>query len=109
VVSTPQDVALLDARRAIDMFGKLKTPVLGLIENMSTYVCPNCGHEAHIFGHGGVAAEAERIGVPFLAEIPLSLDVRLAGDAGTPVALGEGPVAEAYARLAHRLVAGGMA
>jgi ATP-binding protein involved in chromosome partitioning len=109
VVSTPQDVALLDARRAIDMFGKLKTPVLGLIENMSTYVCPNCGHEAHIFGHGGVAAEAERIGVPFLAEIPLSLDVRLAGDAGTPVALGEGPVSEAYARLAHRLVAGGMA
>jgi ATP-binding protein involved in chromosome partitioning len=109
VVSTPQDVALLDARRAIDMFGKLKTPVLGLIENMSTYVCPNCGHEAHIFGHGGVAEEAARIGVPFLGEIPLSLDVRLAGDAGTPVALGDGPIAGAYARLAARLVAGGMA
>ncbi|MFN0114627.1 MAG: P-loop NTPase [Paracoccaceae bacterium] len=109
IVSTPQDVALIDARRAIDMFGKLKTPVLGLIENMSTYICPNCGHEAHIFGHGGVAAEAERIGVPFLGEIPLSLDVRLAGDAGTPVAAGEGAVAEAYARLAARLVAGGMA
>ena len=109
VVSTPQDVALLDARRAIDMFGKLKTPVLGLIENMSTYICPNCGHEAHIFGHGGVAEEAARIGVPFLGEIPLSLEVRLAGDAGTPVAAGEGPIAEAYARLAARLVAGGMA
>ena len=54
IVSTPQDVALLDARRAIDMFGKLKTPIIGLIENMSTYICPNCGHEAHIFGHGGV-------------------------------------------------------
>jgi len=109
VVSTPQDVALLDARRAIDMFGKLKTPVLGLVENMSTYVCPNCGHEAHLFGHGGVAAEAARIGVPFLGEIPLSLDIRLAGDAGTPIAAGDDPVAEAYARLAQRLVAGGMA
>ena len=109
VVSTPQDVALLDARRAIDMFGKLKTPVLGLIENMSAYVCPNCGHEEHLFGHGGVRTEAERLGVPFLGEIPLSIDVRLGGDAGRPVALGEGPVAEAYARLAERLVAGGMA
>jgi ATP-binding protein involved in chromosome partitioning len=109
VVSTPQDVALLDARKALDMFGKLKTPVLGLIENMSTYICPNCGHEAHLFGHGGVAAEARRLDLPFLAEIPLSLDVRLAGDAGTPVAAGEGPAAEAYARLAQRLIAGGMA
>ena len=109
VVSTPQDVALLDARKALDMFQKLKTPVLGLIENMSTYVCPNCGHEAHIFGHGGVAAEAAKLDLPFLGEIPLSLDVRVAGDSGTPIAAGEGPVAEAYARLAHRLVAGGMA
>lgn len=109
IVSTPQDVALMDARRAIDMFGKLKTPVLGLIENMSSYVCPNCGHEEHIFGHGGVRAEAERLGAPFLGEIPLSLDVRLAGDAGTPIAAGEGPVAEAYAAIARRLVAGGMA
>lgn len=109
VVSTPQDVALLDARKALDMFAKLKTPVLGLIENMSTYVCPNCGHEAHLFGHGGVAAEAKRLDLPFLAEIPLSLDVRLAGDAGTPVALGEAPAAAAYARLARRLIDGGMA
>ncbi len=109
VVSTPQDVALLDARKALDMFVKLKVPVLGLIENMSTYICPNCGHEAHIFGHGGVAAEAEKLGLPFLGELPLSLDVRLAGDSGTPIAAGEGPISEAYARLAHRLVAGGMA
>ena len=109
VVSTPQDVALLDARRAINMFGKLNTPVLGLVENMSTYLCPNCGHEAHIFGHGGVAAEARNLGVPFLGEIPLSLDVRLAGDAGTPIAATDGPIAGAYARLAARLVAGGMA
>jgi ATP-binding protein involved in chromosome partitioning len=109
VVSTPQDVALLDARKAISMFGMLKTPVLGLIENMSAYICPNCGHEAHIFGHGGVRAEAERIGVPFLGEIPLSIDVRIAGDAGTPVAAGEGAVSDAYATLARRLVEGGMA
>ena len=72
VVSTPQDVALLDARKALDMFQKLKTPVLGLIENMSTYICPNCGHEAHIFGHGGVAAEAAKLGLPFLGEMPLA-------------------------------------
>lgn len=109
VVSTPQDVALLDARKALDMFVKLKVPVLGLIENMSTYICPNCGHEAHIFGHGGVAAEAAKLDLPFLGEIPLSLDVRMAGDSGTPIAAGEGPISEAYARLAHRLIAGGMA
>jgi ATP-binding protein involved in chromosome partitioning len=109
VVSTPQDVALLDARKALDMFVKLKVPVLGLIENMSTYICPNCGHEAHIFGHGGVAAEAAKLDLPFLGEIPLSLDVRVAGDSGTPIAAGEGPISEAYARLAHRLIAGGMA
>lgn len=108
IVSTPQDVALLDARKAIDMFNTLNTPVLGLIENMSTYVCPNCGHEEHLFGHGGVKAEAQAIGVPFLGELPLSLDVRVAGDAGTPVVLNGGPVADAYALLAKGLIAGGM-
>ncbi|RUS60084.1 MRP family ATP-binding protein [Pseudorhodobacter sp. E13] len=109
VVSTPQDVAMLDARRALDMFAKLKTPVLGLIENMSTYHCPNCGHEAHLFGHGGVATEAAKIGVPFLGELPLELETRIAGDAGTPIALGDGPAAQAYTALARRLIAGGMA
>jgi ATP-binding protein involved in chromosome partitioning len=109
VVSTPQDVALSDARKALNMFQLLKTPVLGLVENMSSYVCPNCGHEAHLFGHGGVAAEAARLGLPFLGEIPLALEVREGGDAGRPVALGEGPVAEAFARLARRLIDGGMA
>ncbi|MCE6960272.1 Mrp/NBP35 family ATP-binding protein [Cereibacter sphaeroides] len=109
VVSTPQDVALLDARKALDMFRKLKTPVLGLIENMSVYVCPNCGHEAHIFGHGGVAREAERLGVPFLGSLPLELAVREAGDAGRPAAVGEGATADAYAALARRLIKGGMA
>ena len=109
VVSTPQDVALLDARKALDMFVKLKTPVLGLIENMSSYICPNCGHEAHIFGHGGVAAEAKKLGLPFLGELPLNIEVRLAGDNGTPIAAGDGPLAEPYMRLAARLIAGGMA
>jgi ATP-binding protein involved in chromosome partitioning len=109
VVSTPQDVALLDARKALNMFEMLKTPVLGLIENMASYVCPNCGHEAHIFGEGGVRAEAERLDLPFLGALPISLETRIAGDAGIPVAAGEGPMAEAYAQLAHRFVAGGMA
>lgn len=109
VVSTPQDVALLDARKALDMFSKLGTPVLGLIENMSTFCCPNCGHETQIFGHGGVRAEAEKLGLPFLGELPLDLAVRLAGDAGTPVAAGDGAISQAYARLAAGLVAGGMA
>ncbi|MEO1796501.1 MAG: Mrp/NBP35 family ATP-binding protein [Pseudomonadota bacterium] len=109
VVSTPQDVALLDARKAIDMFQTLKTPILGLIENMSTFCCPNCGHETQIFGHGGAAAEAERLHLPFLGALPIDLDTRLAGDGGTPVAVGEGPMSDAYAALARRLVQGGMA
>jgi ATP-binding protein involved in chromosome partitioning len=109
VVSTPQDVALLDARKAIDMFMRLKTPVLGIIENMSTYICPNCGHEAHIFGHGGAREEAARLDLPFLGEIPLSIEIRLAGDGGVPVAAGDGPMAAAYADLARHLLAGGVA
>lgn len=108
IVSTPQDVALLDARKAADMFKTLNTPILGLIENMSTYVCPDCGHEVHLFGHGGVKAEADKLGVPFLGEIPLSLDVRVAGDSGTPVVLQDGPVADAYTALAKRMIGGGM-
>ncbi|WP_106744742.1 Mrp/NBP35 family ATP-binding protein [Yoonia maritima] len=109
VVSTPQDVALIDARKAIDMFNTLKTPVLGLIENMSTFHCPNCGHESHIFGHGGVAAEADKMGVPLLGALPIDLDTRLAGDAGAPIAAGDGPMADAYRLLARRFIDGGMA
>lgn len=105
VVSTPQDVALLDARKALRAFETLKTPVIGLIENMSTYICPKCGHEEHIFGEGGVQTEAERLGLPFLGKLPISLDVRLAGDSGTPIAAGDSPVAEAYRRLARGLIA----
>ena len=109
VVSTPQDVALIDARKALDMFNNLNTPVLGLIENMSTFHCPNCGHESHIFGHGGVATEAEKIGVPLLGTLPIDLDTRLAGDSGTPIAAGDGPMADAYRALARRFIEGGMA
>ncbi len=109
VVSTPQDVALIDARKALDMFATLKTPVLGLIENMSMFVCPDCGSQHEIFGQGGVAAEADKMGVPLLGALPIDLETRLAGDGGTPVAAGEGPMADAYARIAEGLVKGGMA
>ena len=109
VVSTPQDVALIDARKALDMFKSLNTPVLGMIENMSTFHCPQCGHESHIFGQGGVAAEAAKIGVPLLGTLPIDLDTRLAGDAGTPIAAGDGPMADAYRVLARRFIDGGMA
>ena len=108
VVSTPQDVALIDARKALDMFKTLNTPVLGMVENMSIYICPECGHEAHLFGHGGVAAEAEAIGAPFLGSLPIDLDTRLAGDAGTPIAAGDSPMAAQYAAIAKRLIDGGM-
>lgn len=104
VVSTPQDVALLDARKALRAFQTLKTPVLGLIENMSTYICPKCGHEEHIFGDGGVRVEAERQGLTFLGELPLSVDIRLASDGGVPVAATDSPAAAAYERIAQRVI-----
>lgn len=104
VVSTPQDVALLDARKALRAFQTLKTPILGLIENMSTFICPKCGHEEHIFGEGGVRAEATKQGLKFLGELPLSVEVRLAGDGGMPVAATDSPVAAAYERMAARLI-----
>ena len=91
------------------MFGKVNVPVLGLIENMAMYVCPECGHHDHIFGQGGVRAHAEARGLPFLGEIPLATDIRLSGDAGTPIAAGEGPLADAYAALAQRLIRDGVA
>ena len=109
IVSTPHDVALLDARKAINMFEKLKTPILGLIENMSFYKCPNCGDEAHIFGHGGVRHEAEKLGVPLLAALPIDLATRLGGDGGAPIATKDGPIAEAYLKLADGLINGGIA
>ncbi|WP_300035098.1 Mrp/NBP35 family ATP-binding protein [uncultured Roseobacter sp.] len=111
VVSTPQDVALLDARKGIDMFNQLGTPILGMIENMSTHICSSCGHEEHVFGHGGVAAEAEKIGVPLLAEIPLHLDIRIAADGGAPIVVSkpDSPQATAFRDVAKRLIADGKA
>jgi len=108
IVSTPQDIALMDARKAINMFEKTNTPVLGMIENMSMYVCPKCGNEDHIFGHGGARADATRLGLPFLGEIPLDIHVREAGDAGTPIAVGDGPISDAYSAIAKGLIAGGL-
>jgi len=84
IVSTPQDLALIDARKAIAMFEKTGVPILGLIENMSLYHCPACGHEAHIFGHGGAREEAARRGIPFLGEIPLVLSIRQNSEDGVP-------------------------
>jgi len=111
IVSTPQDVAMLDARKGIDMFHKLGTPILGLIENMSTYVCPNCGHEEHLFGHGGVRAEAAKMGVPLLAEIPLSLNIRKAADGGAPIVVSDPdtPQAAVFRQLARDLIESGSA
>ncbi len=110
IVSTPQDVALLDAKKAIAMFRKLETPILGLIENMSGFVCPHCGEESHIFGHDGVKAEAERLGLPFLGSIPLQLEIRVAGDEGEPIVARDpdGPQAQPFRALARRLIEGGV-
>jgi ATP-binding protein involved in chromosome partitioning len=85
IVSTPQDVAFLDAKKAIGMFGTVKVPVLGIIENMSSFICPGCGKETQIFGHGGVKAAATRMGLPFLGEVPIDLAIRKGGDSGQPL------------------------
>ena len=105
IVSTPQDIALLDARKGIAMFRKVEVPILGIVENMSTFVCPNCGHESHIFAHGGARAEAERMQAPFLGEIPLAMPIRETSDAGTPIvaAAPDGAHAQAFAAIADRV------
>jgi ATP-binding protein involved in chromosome partitioning len=105
IVSTPQDVALIDARRGVRMFEKVNVPVLGLVENMSVFCCPNCGHRAEIFGHGGARREAERLGVEFLGELPLALNIRELADAGTPIVAARPDTEEAasYRRIAARL------
>ena len=99
IVSTPQDVALLDARKGIDMFRQMHTPLLGMIENMSSHICSRCGHEEHIFDHGGVGKEAEKIGIPLLAEIPLGLELRMASDKGIPLVISNPETAQAKALL----------
>jgi ATP-binding protein involved in chromosome partitioning len=85
IVSTPQDLALIDARRGVSMFKRVEVPILGIVENMATFVCPHCGQETPIFGHGGARTEAERLGVPFLGEVPLDMAIREMSDAGRPV------------------------
>ncbi len=106
IVSTPQDLALIDARKGLNMFRKTEVPVLGIVENMSTFVCPHCGKESHIFGHGGAEAEAHRIGVPFLGGVPLDMEVREKSDAGTPVVISspDSPVAKIYRQIADRVI-----
>ena len=104
IVSTPQDLSLIDATRAIDLFRKMNVPILGLVENMAGYVCPHCGEESDPFGRGGAEGEAERLGVPFLGRLPLSATIRSASDAGTPPAASEGPEADAFALLAGKLL-----
>jgi ATP-binding protein involved in chromosome partitioning len=89
IVSTPQDLALIDARKGLNMFRRVDVPVLGIIENMSYFICPSCGERSDIFGHGGAEAEAERIGVPFLGAVPLHMDIRAKSDAGTPIVVSD--------------------
>jgi ATP-binding protein involved in chromosome partitioning len=105
IVSTPQDLSLIDARRAVDLFNKMSVPVLGIIENMATYTCPHCGEASHPFGTGGAEAAAKELGVPFLGRLPLSLNVREASDAGNPPAASDGPDGQAFAALAAKLLA----
>ena len=105
IVSTPQDIALIDARRGVRMFERVRVPVLGLVENMSFFCCPNCGHRAEIFGHGGARLEAQRLRTEFLGEVPLLLDIRTASDAGTPIvaAAPDGAAAQAFGAIAERV------
>lgn len=108
IVSTPQDIALIDARKGLNMFRKVDVPVLGLIENMSYFCCPNCGHRTEIFGHGGARAEAERLGIDFLGEVPLDIVIRETSDGGHPIVASDpsGEHARAYMSIAEKVWAG---
>jgi ATP-binding protein involved in chromosome partitioning len=105
IVSTPQDLALIDARRGIAMFRRVNVPVLGIVENMSMFICPQCGARSDIFGHGGARREAERLGVPFLGEVPLDIAIREKSDSGTPVVatVPDGVLAKFYREIAMRV------
>jgi ATP-binding protein involved in chromosome partitioning len=104
IVSTPQDLALIDARRGIAMFRRVNVPVLGIVENMSYFLCPHCGERSEVFGHGGARREAERLEVPFLGEVPLDLKIRETSDAGRPLVVSEpnGAQAAVYREVAER-------
>ena len=105
IVSTPQDIALVDARKGLNMFRKVAVPVLGFVENMSFYLCPHCGERSEIFGHGGAREEAEKLGVPFLGEVPLHLDIRTTSDAGRPIVVSQpdSSHAQIYKNIAGRV------
>jgi len=105
IVSTPQDLALLDARRGVGMFRRTEIPILGIVENMATFICPNCGSVSHIFGHGGARKEAEKLGVPFLGEVPLDMTIRETSDSGRPVTALEpdGPHGTIYRKMAEQI------
>jgi ATP-binding protein involved in chromosome partitioning len=105
IVSTPQDIALVDARKGLNMFRKVAVPVLGFVENMSFYLCPHCGERSEIFGHGGAREEAEKLGVPFLGEVPLHLDIRTTSDSGHPIVVSQpdSPYAQIYKNIAGRV------
>jgi ATP-binding protein involved in chromosome partitioning len=105
IVSTPQDIALIDARKGLSMFRKVAVPVLGIVENMSYFLCPKCGERSEIFGHGGAREEADKLGVPFLGEIPLHLDIRTTSDSGHPIvaAMPDSPHAKVYKNIAGRV------
>jgi ATP-binding protein involved in chromosome partitioning len=107
IVTTPQDVALLDVRRGVKMFEEVHVPVLGVIENMSYHICSHCGHRAEIFSHGGGARMAEQFNVPFLGEIPLVKEIRTDGDSGTPLVVADPahPQSQAFLRIAEQVVA----
>jgi len=104
IVSTPQALSLIDATRAVDLFGKVAVPVLGLVENMAGYVCPHCGEQSDPFGIGGAEAAAAELGIPFLGRIPLDSKLREASDAGTPPAAAKGPQSDSFAEIARRLL-----
>jgi ATP-binding protein involved in chromosome partitioning len=104
IVSTPQDLSLIDARRAVDLFNKMSVPVVGLIENMAVYTCPHCGEPSHPFGSGGAEAAAEEMGIAFLGRLPLSPAIREASDAGHPPAATAGPDSELFAQIAAKLL-----
>jgi ATP-binding protein involved in chromosome partitioning len=105
IVSTPQDIALVDARKGLNMFRKVAVPVLGFVENMSFFLCPHCGERSEIFGHGGARAEAEKLGVPFLGEVPLHLDIRTTSDSGHPIVVAQpdSQYAQIYKNIAGRV------
>jgi ATP-binding protein involved in chromosome partitioning len=103
IISTPQDLALMDAARAISFFDTAKVPIIGLVENMAGYLCPHCGEMSDPFGSGGAQTAAGELGIPFLGRIPLDIKIRIASDAGKPPALDDGPIGAAYAAIARQV------